>query len=235
MAKILFIDIEWRPATAYVWRVYDETISPDQLIDNGGMLCFCAHWEGSREYMFFSEWTDGREGMAKAAKTLLEEADLVIGYNHDKYDIPKITGEILLAGLNAPPPVATIDLYKAVRKMGFVMNKLAFIAPLLGIGKKIEVGGFNLWKAVMAGDEKARAKMEKYCIQDVKLLPKLYHKLKPFIRNHPFVGDRGACGACNSKVLHSRGYRRTKTYRIQRLQCQDCGSWRDGKREKISG
>ena len=49
--KILVIDIEFAPAVAYVWRMWDENISPDQLIDHGGMLCFCAHWVGSRELL----------------------------------------------------------------------------------------------------------------------------------------------------------------------------------------
>lgn len=233
--KILYIDIEWEPATAYVWRMWRENISPAQLIDKGGMLCFCAHWDGSKEFMFFSKWKDGRDGMAKAARDLLGDADLVIGYNSDKYDLPKIMGEILLAGLDPPPPPTSVDLLKVVRKMGFVMNRLAYIAPLLGIGNKIKNEGFSLWSAVMSGDPEAEKKMEKYCIQDVRLLPKLYKKLRPFIRNHPYLGNtRGhECGACGSKHLQSRGYRRTKSFRIQRLRCVGCGSWQDGKREKV--
>lgn len=232
--KILYIDIEWEPATAYVWRMWRENISPDQLIDKGGMLCFCAHWEGSKEFLFFSKWKDGRDGMAKAALDLLTEADAVIGYNSDKYDLPKIMGEILLAGLNPPPPPTSIDLYKVVKKMGFVMNRLAYIAPLLKIGSKVQAGGFPLWTAVMNGDEKAQKKMEKYCVQDVRLLPKLYKKLKPFIRNHPHLGEeKSECGACGSNHVQSRGTRRTKAFKIQRIQCQSCGSWSDGKRTKI--
>lgn len=233
--KILYIDIEWEPATAYVWRMWKENISPAQLIDKGGMLCFCAHWEGSKEYLFFSKWEHGRNGMAKEALALLSEADLVIGYNSDKYDLPKIMGEILLEGLTPPPPPSSIDLLKTVKKMGFVMNRLAYIAPLLKIGNKIEAGGFPLWVAVMNGDAKAQEKMKKYCIQDVKLLPRLYKKLKPFIRNHPHVGDvkSSSCGACGSNHVQSRGFRRTKAFKIQRIQCQSCGSWSDGKRTKI--
>lgn len=233
--KILYIDIEWEPAKAYVWRMWDENIGPDQLIDHGGMLCFCAHWEGSNEWMFWSKWTDGREGMAAAAKELLTQADAVVTYNGDKYDLPKINGEILLAGLQPPPQPTSIDVLKAVKKLGFVMNRLAYIGPLLKVGGKLKHEGFNLWKDVIDGDERAQLKMMKYCIQDVKLLVKLYHKVKPFIRNHPHLGkDRHECGACGSNHVQSRGYRRTKYFRIQRIQCQKCGSWSDGKREKVA-
>lgn len=234
MRKVLFIDIEWEPATAYVWKMWDVNVSPDQLIDNGGMLCFCAHWEGSSEYLFYSKWDHGKEGMAKAALDLLTEADAVVTYNGDRYDIPKITGEILLAGLSPPPTVASIDLLKSVKKLGFVMNRLAYIGPLLKLGGKVKHQGFNLWKDVMAGKPKAQKQMRKYCIQDVKLTVKLYNKILPFIRNHPHLGeDRQECGACGSKHVQSRGFRRTKYFKIQRLQCQACGSWQDGKREKV--
>lgn len=233
--KILFLDIEWEPALAYVWRMWDENIGPDQLVNHGGMLCFCAHWAGDKEYLFYSKWKHGREGMAQAALDLLTQADAVVTYNGDKYDLPKITGEILLAGLAPPPPVTSIDCLKAVKKFGFVMNRLAYIGPLLGAGKKVKHEGFNLWKDVLAGDERAIKKMTKYCIQDVKVLKKLYNAILPFIRNHPHMGNvKGyECGACGSSKIQSRGYRRTKTFRIQRLQCQNCGSWQDGKREKV--
>src|SRR3546814_11039385 len=104
---------------------------------------------------------------------------------------------------------------KAVKKLGFVMNRLAFIGPLLKVGQKVKHEGFPLWVSVLEGDTKAQNRMKKYCIQDTKLLVTLYKKIKPFIRNHPFFGERGACGACDGKVLHSRGYRRTKNFRSE--------------------
>lgn len=233
--KLLFLDIEWEPATAYVWRMWDENVTPDQLIDAGGMLCFCAHWEGSKEFLFFSKWEDGRDGMAKAALDLLSEADAVVTYNGDRYDIPKITGEIILAGLQPPPPVTSIDLIKTVKKFGFVMNRLAYIGPLLEVGGKIKHEGFRLWREVVEGKESAQRKMKRYCIQDVRLLVKLYKRVYPFIKNHPHLAHDGAeCGACNSKKSQKRGFRYTRHYKIQRNQCQNCGSWFETTRKKIT-
>ena len=232
--KLLFLDIEWRPALAYVWKMWDESVAPNQLLDHGGMLCFCAHWGGTKDYLFYSEWEDGREGMAKAAKALLEEADAVVTYNGDRYDLPKILGEILLAGLDPPPPPTSIDVIKTVKKFGFNMNRLAYIGPLLKVGGKVKHAGFDLWREVMDGKVTARNKMARYCIQDVRLLVKLYEKVKPFIRNHPFLGKtKHDCGSCGHSNLHSRGYRRTKHFLIQRLQCQHCGSWSEGERKKV--
>lgn len=232
-AKILFYDVEWKPATAYVWKMWDENISPDQLIDPGGLLCFSAKWNDKSPVIFYSEWEHGHQAMVEALHELMSEADAVITYNGDKYDNRKATGEFVLAGLAPPPPITSIDLLKTVKKMGFVMNRLAYIGPLLKIGKKIKNEGFALWRSVMEGDKGAQKRMKAYCIQDSLLLIDLYEKIKPFITNHPFLGDRAACGSCDGKVLHKRGYRRTKTMRIERLRCTNCGSWQDGKRSRL--
>lgn len=233
--KVLTLDIETRPSLAYVWRAWDENIAPAQVVDNGGMMCFCAKWLGSNEKIFFSEWEHGHQAMVEAAHALLMEADAVVTFNGDRFDLPKLTGEFVLAGLEPVPPLTSIDTIKTVKKFGLFMNRLAYIGPLLNVGKKIKHEGFELWTSVMNGDVKAQARMKKYCIQDVVLTEKLYLKIRPFIRNHPHLGNTKstACGACGSHKVQSRGYRRTKTFRIQRLHCQGCGSWHDGRREKI--
>lgn len=234
-SKILMIDVEWKPALAYVWKMWDENISPDQLVNEGGLLCFCANWYGSKDYFFFSEWEDGQQGMAEAALRFLSEADAIVTYNGDKYDIPKLRGTIVLAGLTPPPPPASIDLLKVVKRFGFVMNRLAYIGPLLNVGKKTKHEGFRLWRSVLEGDPKAQSRMARYNIQDVKLLVALYNRIKPFITNHPHLGDsKHECGNCGSNHVQSRGYRRTKYFKVQRVQCVDCGAWQDGTREKIA-
>lgn len=234
MNKILFLDIEWRPTKAYVWRAWDETIHPEKIIEHGGLLCVGVKWFGEKETEVFTEWEHGHEGMVRAIHTLLTEAEAVVTYNGDKYDLRKLEGEFLLAGLPPPPPPTSIDCLKAVKKFGFFMNRLGFVAPFLGLGSKLEHEGMSLWTKVDKGDPRAQKKMAKYCAQDVILLEKLYKKIRPYIRNHPHTGKtKGiACGACNSTRLQSRGVRRTKMFKIQRIQCQDCGSWSDGKREK---
>lgn len=233
--KILTLDIETKPSLAYIWRAWDENIAPAQVVENGGMLCFCAKWLGSKEKFFFSEWEDGHQKMVEAAHALLSEADAVVTFNGDRFDLPKLNGEFILAGLKPVAPVTSIDTIKTVKKFGFLMNRLAFIGPLLQVGKKIKHEGFELWTSVMNGDVKAQARMKRYCIQDVVLTEKLYKKILPFIKNHPHLGkDKHECGACGSNHVQSRGFRRTKYFKIQRVQCQDCGSWADGKRTKVA-
>lgn len=234
MAKLLVLDIETRPATAYVWGLFDQNISLNQLISPSAPICFAARFIGDRKMHFHSDWTDGHFEMIKRAHELISEADAVVGYNSDSFDLRKLMGEFLLAGLAPPPPVTSVDLYKSVKKLGFQSNKLAYIGPLLDIGQKVKHAGFELWSSVMAGDKAARKQMREYNIGDVELTEELYKAILPYIPNHPHLGDNsGECGACGSNKVESRGWRRTKMFKTQRLFCRDCGSWSTGRREKV--
>jgi hypothetical protein len=198
------------------------------------MICFCAHWVGEKSYMFFSEWNDGHQVMVEAAHMLLSQADAVVSYNGNRFDLPKLRGQFILAGLVPPPPPTSIDLIKTVKQFGLDMNKLAYVGPLLGVGNKLKHEGFGLWRAVMEGNPHAQRRMERYCVQDVKVTTRLYNRILPFIQDHPHLGDdKSACGACGSNHVQLRGFRRTKFFKVQRLQCQDCGAWSTGKRQKV--
>lgn len=222
MSKILVLDIEWAPTVAYVWQPWKENIHPEKIIKHGGLLCVGCKWIGEKQVDVYSEWEHGHFEMVKRTHAKLEEADAVVTYNGDRYDLRKLQGEFLLAGLKPPPPPTSIDLLKSVKKLGLFMNRLAFVAPFLGLGDKTEHEGFALWRKVDDGDKKAQKKMHKYCAQDVKLTEKLYEKIKPYIHNHPHLSDTNpeCCGTCGSSSVQKRGYRRTKFFRIQRLQCQ---------------
>ena len=234
--KILFIDIETRPTLAYVWRLWKENIGVEQIVEPSSVICFGAKWFRDKSMWFYSDWQHGHENMIEAAHRLLSEADAVVTYNGDRFDLPKLAGEFAVHGLMAPPPPTSIDVIKTVRKLGLVSNKLAFVGPMLQVGSKIKNEGFGLWIKVINDDVSAQKRMEKYCIQDVRLLENLYKKLRPFIRNHPYMGESNpeSCSTCGSSAIHKRGFRRTKAFRIQRLQCQRCGGWSDGKRTKMN-
>ena len=237
--KILVLDVETKPAIAYVWRAYDENIGPDQIIDNGGIICYAGKFIGEKHVQFDADWEhpntpQGRKDFLTGLWELLREADAVITYNGDRFDLTKIQGEFALSRLPPMVPPTSIDVLKTVKKLGLFMNRLAFVGPLFEVGAKVKHEGFNLWKAVMNGDPKAQAKMRKYNIQDIVVLERLYLRLRPFIKNHPHLGDDAhECGACGSNHVQKRGFRRTKFFKVQRIQCQDCGAWSEGAREKI--
>jgi len=170
--------------------------------------------------------------MAEALYDLLDEADVVCHYNGESFDMPKINTELKLAGLGKPSPYRQIDLLKTSRKeFDFGSNKLDSIAKRLGIGSKVAHEGFRLWLAVLAGDEKAWKRMERYNKHDVILTERLYREYLPWIANHPNRGlyADGSCPTCGSDDLERRGYAYTSVGTYRRYRCRDCGAWSRGK------
>ena len=231
--RILTLDIETKPITAHVWGLWDQNVGLNQIVDAGGILCVGLKWVG-QPVELYSEWTHSKEGMLAIVHAALLESDVVIGYNSERFDLAKLNGQFLMNGFPPVPPPTSIDLLKTVKKMGLVSGKLAYVGPALGIGSKMKHEGFDLWAKVMAGDPVAQRKMERYCKQDVVITEKLYHKLRPFIRNHPHLGDLSTdCPACESHHIQKRGVRRTRSFLIQRNQCQSCGHWFESTRSKV--
>lgn len=195
------------------------------------MISYAAKWVGEPQMFFDSVHHSKPPSMLKRLHKLISEADAVIHYNGQSFDMPIINMAFIKAGLQPPAPYRQIDLLKvARRKFKFASNKLSYVSEQLGIGSKVEHEGFGLWLKCMAGDEKAWAKMKQYNIGDVKLLEKLYFKLRPWITNHLNIGiakheESCVCPSCGSASLQRRGYSMTNAAKYQRWQCQSCGSW----------
>jgi DNA polymerase elongation subunit (family B)/predicted RNA-binding Zn-ribbon protein involved in translation (DUF1610 family) len=230
--KILLLDIETAPNVAYVWGLFKENIPLQRLMETGYVLCWAAKWYGEKEVMFDSVYQSRSKNMLKRMHKLLEEADVVVHYYGTRFDIPTLNKEFLLAGMTPPSSYKQVDLHTTAKgRFRFVSNKLDFIAQELGVGKKYEHRGFELWVKCMARDEEAWKEMEKYNKQDVILLEGVYERFLPWIRNHPNVGIYGddnasdVCPHCGSTNLVKRGFSHTATNKYQRYQCGGCGAW----------
>ena len=233
-SKILVLDIETKPILSYHWGLFNQNISLDQIKEDGGVLCVGAKWLGDKNCHFYSEWKDGQEKMLKETHKLLSEADAVVGYNSTSFDVPRLRGRMVENNLPPLPNLTEIDLLKTVRKLGLTSGKLAFVGPFLKIGKKVKNAGWALWIGVLDGCGKSQKQMQTYCMGDVKLTEQVYIKLKPYMNNHPNLGHGHNCAKCGGTKLQSRGYTLTASFRTQRLQCQSCYGWSQGKREKIN-
>ena len=237
MANTIVLDIETKPAQAYVWKTFKEDISLDQIIEPTGILCVGVRNVEDKKTEVFSEWEHGEAEMLQRVNEILTNADQVITYNGDKFDLPFLFGEMIKHNLPPLPPLTSIDLFKTVKKTKFFSKRLGFVGPYLGLGDKMDTGGFDLWVKVLQGDRRAQRKMERYCVRDVRLTERLYKKLRPYITDHPHIVSQGpapVCGNCGSHKVQRRGYRRTRMYQIQRLQCQSCGAWSQGTRKKVA-
>lgn len=240
--RILTIDIETSPNLAHVWRIFQENVGISQIIDATEVLCFAAKWHGEKKVEYYSQHKDGKEGMIKAAHSLLNEADVVVHYNGKRFDVPHLNREFLLLGLNPPAPYRQVDLLQIVRqRFKFTSNKLDFVASQLGLGEKLHAKvDHSLWVNCMANDPKAWKIMEKYNKQDVRLTETLLDRLR-------FSGWLGsqfnmaiysesdfACPNCTSTNLKREGIYHKLSFGYQRYSCPECGTWSHDKKNIVT-
>lgn len=236
--KTLLLDIETAPNTAYVWGLFNENIPLARLVESSYVLCWAAKWHGEKEVFFSSTYEQTPKKLLHQIHRLLEEAEAVIHYNGTRFDIPILNREFIQYGYMPPAPYKQIDLLRVARqKFKFASNKLEYVAKFLGVEHKLEPSSFKLWIDCMAGDEKAWKEMKAYNIQDVRVLEQVYHKMIPWIKNHPnhnvYAGEEKiVCTNCASIKYQRRGWAYTALSKYPRYQCGDCGSWFRGRSEK---
>jgi hypothetical protein len=234
--RILSLDVETTPNLAYVWDLFGRgvsSISNDKLVETSQIMCFSAKWIEQRtadtDTMFHSDFFDGHSAMVAAAWKLLDTADVLVTYNGNHFDEPRLNREFISQGLMPPAPYQRVDLYRVVKKkFAFPSGKLDFVCQELGLGAKTKHDGFSLWVRCMAGDAEAWAMMEEYNRQDVVLNEELYRVMLPWIPSLPSYGaetGEDVCPACGSANLCREGFAYTKTGRFQRYSCNSCHSW----------
>lgn len=236
--KTLVLDIETMPAQVYVFDLFNQNISLAQIKEPVRVGSFVAEWLGEDRPVFYGEDQLTHEELIRRAFELFDEADAVITFNGDRFDIPHLNREFLELGLGRPSPFKSIDLYKVVKKHHkFLSRKLAHILQRLELSQKIQNDGWPLWIACLNGEEWAWQAMRTYNIGDVVATRELYYELLVWIDNHPNVqlyrpdDGRPACPLCDEAALVKRGTRKTRVSEFQRYQCSSCGGWSsDGKR-----
>jgi len=240
--KILVFDIETSPVKAYVWRMWDENISIEQVIEDWFVISWAAKWLNDSEYMGMvvtpkeAKKRDDKR-ILKGIHRLLDEADIVIAHNGVRFDIRKLNTRFLVHGLTPPSPYQVIDTLQVARKnFGFSHNRLDGLAETLGIQKKKKVE-FELWKRCLDGEKDALEEMLAYNKQDVAVLEDVYYALRGWIKSHPnlnnIMGTQYACPNCGSEDIVSKGYYRTITGEFEAFKCNTCGAISRKSRTKL--
>jgi DNA polymerase elongation subunit (family B) len=228
--RILVYDIETSPNLVFAWGLYNQNIAPSQVLEQSRMLSFAAKWYDEKKVHYFSEFHDGHEEMVRRAHDLLNEADIVVGYNQIGFDNKHLNREFLLAGLTPPSPWRDIDLLRVIRKeFKFTSNRLGSVSEALDLGGKLDTGGQDLWNRVLQGDAKAWEKFKRYNRQDVVLTEALLRALGPWVKQFPHAGlwngNTESCYRCGSDNLEPAGIAYSNVTAWPKFLCTDCGAW----------
>lgn len=230
--KLLFLDIEISPTLATVWGLFNQNIGIHSIVGNSEVLTWAAKWANEDEVIYSSLGMTSKKKMLKEVHKLLSEADAVVTYNGDKFDLKILNQEFMMSGMSPPDPYRSIDLYKVMKnRFRGTSNKMDYWLSRLDLTRKLEHRGHQLWLDCMNGDKEAFAEMEEYNIGDVTSLQELYDFVLPWIHNHPNLSvlyNDFVCPKCGSSHVQKRGSYYTNAGQYQRYQCQACGDWSRG-------
>jgi len=182
--KVLILDIETRSLTVKTFGLKDQNIGLEQVVDDGGILCWSAKWLGSNKV--FYEETKGCKSkeitILKKLKKLMDEADIIIGQNSQSFDVPIINGLFLYYGLiEDVREYKQIDTLRMSRsKYKFLSHKLQYMSNKLCEIKKqthAKFPGMSLWMEYENKNPLAFIEMRKYNMADVEATEELFLKL----------------------------------------------------------
>ena len=239
--RVLFIDIETAPLEAYTWGIWDVNVGLDQIKTEWSILAFCAKWMDSRDIIYKDTSGRGQDKVRDDSELLqsiwdlLNEADIVVAQNGVRFDIRKINSRLLMSGFGPYAPIRVIDTLSVAKKyFGFTSNKLAWTSKYLTSVPKSDhrrFPGFELWIECLKDNPVAWKEMRRYNIRDVVACEQLYHRVRPWITNHPNFGtykadkNKSCCPKCGSLKLQKRGLSITQAGQYQRYQCGSCAGW----------
>lgn len=229
--RTLFLDIETSPTLATVWGLWNQNIAINQLLGNSEVLTWVAKWEGEKELYSGSLMRDGKRRMLRRIHRLLNEADEVVTWNGNGFDLKVLNKEFLLLKLPPASPFKSVDLLATARKkFRFTSNKMDYVAKQLGLGGKLKHRGHEMWLDCMSRKREAFDEMLEYNEADVVLLEQIYHKFVPWVSsgaNRSIFESSIVCPRCASTEFTKRGYYLSKSGKYARYQCanEDCGAW----------
>lgn len=236
--KILLVDIETAPILAYVWGLWNNDVSLNQIKSDWHLLSWSAKWlHDPADKIMYKDQRHAKniqddKKLLKQIWQLLDEADIVISQNGKEFDIKKLNARFILNGFKPPSSFKHVDTREIARKrFGFTSNKLEYMSNALNNKykklKHTKFQGFELWTECLAGNKKAWNEMKKYNKYDVLALEELYLKLQPWDNsinlNLYYDSDAVLC-SCGSTNLKKWGFTFTTSGKFQRYKCGDCGA-----------
>ena len=233
--NILIYDLEVTPTLGWTYGLYKTNVI--KVEQNPSIMSISWRWYGENITKHESlatiprkRGTDANLALVKLIHGLFDEADVVVAHNANRFDNKVATASFLRYNLTPPSPYKTIDTLAVARNVArFNSNSLNSLGELFGLGSKTKITHGDLWYDCLTGSGKAWKQLKEYNNQDVDLLYAIYERLRPYIKNHPNLGDitqvDGVCPKCGSGNLERRGFNMRRNGKVQRFQCKSCGGW----------
>jgi len=252
-AKILTLDIETQRG---VWESFAPKVDflpAARCLVPPRILCAAGKWVGDDSVLFTRAWRDDDDdAMTKMLTTIhkwLNDADIIITYNGDRFDLTWCEQACSAIGLPRIRPYKSIDLIKLARRkfgQGLTYKSLDWSSRIYLRESKLAHGGRDLWHDIRHGtreqQREAQKTMKAYNIRDVELTERLwlevYLPYSPInlglYQAHADDDELLACTTCGTagKLIRD-GLTYTGAFGYQLYRCESCGGISRGKRAKV--
>lgn len=120
-----------------------------------------------------------------AIRDILEEADMIVGWNSELFDIPFLNARLALAGERPFNPHFHLDLmwYSGGSSMRIGSKKLDNVAKFFDLDQQKTPITWKDWQRAATGDIEAMHMVVKHCEADVLILKEVYDHLLPYVKN----------------------------------------------------
>lgn len=247
--KILIFDIETTDleliVRSYSLKNYIRYFKPESISRDWTMLGAAWKWKGEDSAQVVSVTPSeplNDEGIVRALYAVLDEADVIIGHNSDKFDIKKFNTRAIAYDLPPLGKKIQIDTLKIARKyFAMTSNRLSYLADFLKVPQKKDESPD--WSKCLEGCPDELRYMRKYNKQDVFVTEAVYDKLMGWHDTHPNIAEPkrdiegfivpNTCPKCGSPNTHKRGFRYMASgIKYQDIRCYDCRASFKGERAK---
>ena len=178
--KVLIYDIETSYNIGKFWRTgYNLNINPGDIIHERAIICISYKWLGE-DQVYSLTWDKNQcdKFLLEQFIPILDEADMIVAHNGDRYDLKFIKTRALKHNLKMLINYKQFDTLKVAKaKFMFNSNKLDYISKFLGAEGKISTE-MKLWDDIILRKcPKAMIEMLTYCEEDVRQLEIVYNAL----------------------------------------------------------
>jgi hypothetical protein len=246
--KILVFDIETAPYRPYTWGLYKPNVIDVER--EWFMLSFAYGWYDIEKQKLgriqfvsceqdprFEAGSDLDIHVVYTLHELFDQAEIIVGQNHERFDLKKANERFFIYGLLPPSPYATLDTKRIWKRNFSGSASLKYMARKADVALKESAGGFGTWLGCMNNDPKAWAKMKRYNIADVRATAEVFTRLIPWTDSlqsrtvnfgHYKPGEM-TCPRCmntwDEEGFVKRGFHGTGASRFQTLECRKCGAF----------